>query len=331
MGRDERRIAFAMDSSMVRRITWTLVAIAGGAAAVVALTRTDDDPIGSLLRKWPVVLIALALYLSGMCVYATSWAVLFPREDNRRLIGLGFIISQPVKYLPGGIAQPIGQIALAAQASGEARRAVVSFPVHVLINVVAAISLGAPLLFVADLPSWAGWLIVVVPITWTALNRRWMAALLGLLGRLHARFRVADDLPSQRSINTGFALGLVAHGTMFLAFGVLTASSIPGWSVFELATAYAVAWLIGYVAVPAPAGLGAREAVLAVLLGASLSTADVVRISAVHRIATLVVELALLLVALVATQSLLGRRAGFVDRAVDESDLPDTNTTDSRT
>lgn len=288
----------------LKSATLILIAVSGVAAAVIAITRTDDDPINTLLAEWPVVAAAGLLYLVGMCAYAGSWASLFESGDNRRLIGLGFLISQPVKYLPGGFAQPIGQVTLTAQAIGSTRRAVVAFPVHVLINVVTALTLGAPLLFSADVPSWAGWLVVLVPLFWAALNRRWMSSLLSLLGRVHRVFRVTSDIPAQSHINKGFAWALAAHGAMFASFGVLTASSVPSWSVLDLSVAYAIAWLVGYVALPAPAGLGAREAVLVVFLGSAVSTGDVVRISAVHRIATLVVELAILLIAVIMTRTL---------------------------
>lgn len=307
MTSDSGKGRLKLEPPTLKRVTLILIALAGVAAAVVAIFRTDDDPLAALLGEWPIVLAAGLLYLLGMCVYSMSWATLFEREDNRILIALGFLISQPVKYLPGGVAQPIGQVTLAAQASSSSRRAVVSFPVHVLINVVAAMTLGAPLLFITDMPSWVGWLVVLVPITWAALDRRWMTGLLSLLGRLHDFFKVSHDLPAQRAINRGFALALLAHGTLFASFGVLTSDSVSGWSAFELATAYAVAWLIGYIAIPAPAGLGAREAVLAVILSGAASTVDVLKISAVHRIATLIVELALLVVALIMTRTLFRR------------------------
>lgn len=300
--------------SAVKRATLILIGVAGAAASLVALARTDDDPVGALVEQWPVVIAALLLYMVGMSVYSVSWAILFPTEDDRALIALGFIVSQPIKYLPGGVAQPIGQVTLAAQAAEDSGRAIVSFPVHVLINVVAALTLSSPMLFIADLPSWAGWVILLIPITWAALNRRWMVSLISLLGRLSKRFRVSEDLPTQRAINNGFGLALIAHGAMFLAFGVLTSPSIPGWSPLELAFAFGGAWMIGYVAIPAPAGLGAREAVLVFILAGAASTVDVVKISAVHRIATLVVELALLLGALIATQAVLKRRNNHVLR-----------------
>jgi uncharacterized membrane protein YbhN (UPF0104 family) len=137
-----------------------------------------------------------------------------------------------------------------------------------------------------------------------------MAALLLRLGRIHRIFRVSEDLPPQRHINTAFAAGLLAHGAMFAGFGVLSAGSVPGWSAFQLSVAYGIAWVIGYIAIPAPAGLGAREAVLVVLLSGALPAVDVIKISAVHRIVTLIVELILLLVAVVMTRAALRSSKG---------------------
>lgn len=288
----------------LKRATWILMAFVGVSAALVAITRTDDDPIGTLLAEWPIVAAAGGLYLIGMSIYSISWAQLFDRSANRRLISLGFLISQPVKYLPGGIAQPIGQITLTAQALGSTRRALVAFPAHVIINIVAAVTLGAPLLFVTGAASWSRWLIVLVPMVWAALNRRWMVGLLSLLGRLHQMFQVSSDLPTQNHINAAFGWALLAHGAMFASFGVLTAGTVPGWSALQLSLAYATAWLVGYVALPAPAGLGAREAALVVLLGGAVTAVDAVRISAVHRIATLVVELVLLVLAVAMTRGM---------------------------
>ena len=316
-GSGKTRRGLSLDRSLLKRLSFILVGLLGVGAALVALTKTDDDPVDALLAEWPVVLGAGLLYLMGMVVYSISWAALFEPGPSRRLIALGFLISQPIKYLPGGIAQPIGQVTLTAQVTGSSRSALVAFPVHVLVNVVAAVTLGAPILFVIDLPSWAGWLVVLVPITWAALDRRWMSGLLGWLGRLHRVFAVGGELPAQPRINRAFALGLGAHATMFASFGLLTASSVRGWSALELSVVYAVAWLIGYIAIPAPAGLGARETVLAVILSAQLAAGGVVRISAVHRIATLVVELLLLVAALILARGFLGRRSRLGEALTD--------------
>lgn len=297
-----------LNSRVMTGLSFVLIALIGGVAALLVFSRTDEDPLDILLGAWPVVLIASLVYAFGMLVYSASWAALFDHSENRKLIALAFLISQPVKYLPGGIAQPVGQVALTAQVTNTGVRTVVAFPVHVIINVVAALTLSSPLLFIVEVPNWSRWAIVLVPLLWAALDRRWMSTVLNALGRLHRVFRVSAELPAQEGIHSGFRLALAAHASMFLAFGVLTAASVPGWSMLSLALAYGLAWAIGYIALPAPAGLGAREAVLALLLAPTLSTLDVVKISAVHRAMTLAVELTLLIVALVLTRSALKAR-----------------------
>ena len=131
-------------------LSFVLVGVIGVAAALLALADTEDDPINVLLQNWPLVALAGLIYALGMCVYAVSWALLFDKADNRGLIGLSFLISQPVKYLPGGVAQPISQVALTAQVSESRAGAVVAFPVHVLINVIVGLTLAAPLLLVME-------------------------------------------------------------------------------------------------------------------------------------------------------------------------------------
>ena len=275
-------------------VFWLIVAL-GASTAVFVLFRTDDNPIETIIGAWPVVIASAALYVAGMTTYALSWARLF--ESDRRALGLGFLISQPIKYLPGGIAQPIGQIALGVEATGQAAPILIAFPVHVLINVVAAATLGAPLLLVAEVPSWVRWLVVLTPLLWTLLDRRWMRTVLDLIGRRIPKLRVESSFPQQYLVNRAFLTALLALGLMFLSFGVLTASGVPGWSILQLSTAFAAAWLVGYVVIPSPAGLGAREAALFAFLGGALSGTEVVGIAAVHRVMTMVLELAMMGVA----------------------------------
>ena len=83
---------------------------------------------------------------------------------------------------------------------------------------------------------------------------------------------------------------------MFLVFGLMAGEAITEYSVLGLSVAYGLAWVVGYVALPAPAGLGAREATLVALVGTG-STMTVIQVSAAHRILTLLVELILLALA----------------------------------
>lgn len=305
-----KRSASPVSARVITIISFVLIALIGGVAGMFVFFRTASDPLETLFGAWPVVVIAAAIYAIGMCVYAASWASLFDSTENRRLVALAFLLSQPVKYLPGGIAQPVGQVALTAQASDSGRRALVAFPVHVVVNVIAALTLSSPLLFLIDIPGWSRWIIVVVPLLWSALDRRWMTSVLGALGRIHRVFLVSADLPKQNRINSAFGFALLAHALMFAAFGTLARASVSGWSFLGLSFAYGIAWVVGYVALPIPAGLGAREAVLAIILTDSMSTLDVLKVSGIHRVTTLSVELLLLMIALLMARSELRKPTG---------------------
>jgi uncharacterized membrane protein YbhN (UPF0104 family) len=58
--------------------------------------------------------------------------------------------------------------------------------------------------------------------------------------------------------------------------------------------AFALAWLVGFVIFPLPSGLGAREVVLVALLS-HLSPGLVLGISVIHRFASIVAEMSVLL------------------------------------
>ncbi|MCI0677884.1 MAG: hypothetical protein L0Z63_02415 [Actinobacteria bacterium] len=290
----------ARRSRLTRLVFWLVVGL-GAATSVFVLARTDDDPVETMLSAWPVVLGAAVLYVIGMTLDAIAWSRLF--TEDRRALALGFILSQPVKYMPGGFAQPLGQMALAVETIGRTSPVLVAFPVHVLINVVAATTLGALVLFVADVPGWARWLVILTPLVWILLDRRWMGTVLEYLGRRVPRLRVDAGVPSQGLINRSFGFALAGHGLMFLSFGVLTDDAIGGWSVIQLAIVYAIAWLVGYVVIPSPAGLGAREAALLALLAGTLTASEVIAVATVHRVMTMICELGMMGVAV-----LLARR-----------------------
>lgn len=288
-----------LSSPSLFRAALAVTAIAGIGASIAALSRTEGDAISLIVESWPSLLGAAGLYIVGMALYATSWAALFDPEDDRTLLALTFLGSQPVKYLPGGFAQPLSQVALSTTATRSRRSGVVAFPVHVLINVVAALTLASPGLFLGGLPDWARWGALALPLLWASLDRRWILWLLRHLGRAAKVFRVSGDVPGQRRIARSFAIALPAHALMFSSFGVIADSATPGSSVLILTVIYGLGWVAGYLVMPAPAGLGAREAALVALLAWSVPALGVIKISIVHRVTTLSIELVLMGVALV--------------------------------
>ncbi len=96
-----------------------------------------------------------------------------------------------------------------------------------------------------------------------------------VLGRLIAlAFRVLRRPPQDTTLTwSGTVMSLVWSLVMWVAYGVqatvvLRAFGADSPTLFPVAVgAYAVAWLVGFVVVIAPAGLGPREGILVLLLG----------------------------------------------------------------
>lgn len=248
------------------RIAGYVFALVGIAFTAVALWQTWQRSQQSLLPDGGAMLIAAVLVLAGALAAGWSWLALFAREGDWRLLG-DFYLAQLGKYIPGGLWQPAGQVGLTVGAGFTATRATANFAMHVVIQFAAGVWLGGLLFFDGAQPFWlravAG-LGLLAPIliyrnlTWAILRR------FGGLLRLDS-----DELapPEQSVILRSFiwTVGcLVAYG---LAYGFLANSLESSIGIAVSIPAFALAWAIGFALVVFPAGLGAREAALVVLVG----------------------------------------------------------------
>ncbi len=78
------------------------------------------------------------------------------------------------------------------------------------------------------------------------------------------------------------------------AFAVLVTGLVPATSFPTVVSGHAMAWMVGFVAVPFPSGLGIREAVHILLLGPSVGTATLIAASVYFRLAQMLAELVLI-------------------------------------
>jgi uncharacterized membrane protein YbhN (UPF0104 family) len=95
------------------------------------------------------------------------------------------------------------------------------------------------------------------------------------------------ELPDQKSINESVAWGVTGLALLGVSYAVVASQVTTEPYQLATATAFLVAWLIGFAAVPFPAGIGVREAVLVGLLSPSIPGASVVAASLIHRLATI--------------------------------------------
>lgn len=255
-------------------------------------------------------LLALLFYLATHVLVMRTWQLL--------LCGLGspvsfttaariLLLSQFAKYLPGNVGQHLGRIVLAVRAGLAVRTVVASLVVETLtlVLVACACSLAA----IRILPEIAGrhgartslafgaLLVVCIATGFAAIfiprARRWTRSGLTQVSALLARGnrRVVFQVPLFQSLN--FVLGALCLQTL--------ASVLPGGAspaFVPLLGIYSSAWLLGFLAPGAPAGLGVREAVLLVGLTPLSRPESALLIAAALRIVTTVGDLLALLTGL---------------------------------
>lgn len=182
------------------------------------------------------------------------------------------------RYLPGGIWHFVGQGAYyRAQGVPLARVG----RVLLLENLWLLLSSGlfaSALLILAQTPDGV-WALLLWPLVWVLL------------------LRLLAQVLTQR-IGWRFSLRLMGlQALMWLAFGASFALLLPAVDALLLMGAFVAAWLVGFVTVFAPGGLGTREATLVIILLAVLPANETFVLALVHRLLWVSAELLLGLLA----------------------------------
>ena len=250
-----------------RNLLQTGILVAGLAGIAFVIAQTVDESTGQVMPSAPALVVAGVLALVAITASARAWAVLFRElltSRSKRLALRGtFYIAQLTKYLPaGGVIQVASQLGLAPTAGVPLKRAAVAVPVSAIGALSACATFGCGLAFVADLPGWARTLAGLSVLTVILLYRPLMARALDLARRLIPRTPHADQLPRQVDIVAFYLWALVTIGSLCGGYTVLLLSVTDGINGAVVFCAFAMSWAIGFLAVPIPAGIGVREAVL---------------------------------------------------------------------
>ncbi len=232
---------------------------------------------------------AVALWAVGLVCGGYAWATLLGGE-HRVEHGASLIVAQLAKYVPGGVWQASGQVALARSAGVEVKRAAATFSVLAVCQAVAGAAF-APLLALTwtSPPVWVRALIGFGSLVLFALvDRRWMVWALGRIPRT----RDASDalVPPQAAIVRAWLASIVTLGLAALAYLVLLGSYGPIHRPAHVIAAFAAAWTIGFLVLPLPSGVGVREAVLVALLHGVMPTSVIVATSVYQRLTTIGAE-----------------------------------------
>jgi hypothetical protein len=278
-----------------RRLVHTIILLVGLAGIAVAIVRTVDDASGEVMPSPLALAAAGALALVAIICSARGWVALFsdlaPSRSIRAVVRGTFYLSQLTKYVPaGGLVQAASQLGLAPSAGIPLKRAAVAYPVSAVAAVAAGATLASGLALDSDQPGWVRWIALLGIASTALLHRVPMAKALDLLRRINHRVPSADQLPTQRDIVMFYVWALATIATLCAAYATLVRSLTDDVAPLTVVVAFAAAWVIGFLAVPLPAGVGIREAVLVGLLPEA-STASLLSASLALRLLTIATEL----------------------------------------
>ncbi len=246
---------------------------------------------------WP---IAGALLTGGIAAWSgvPAWRDL--------LIGLGsrlrlrdaqrvYLMGQLGKYIPGGVWTVLAQATMAKELRVPRARSGTASLMSILLAVATAAALGAASLAVAGravLGSYGALLLLVVPML-ALLHPGVLVQVGALAGRLTRRTVALERIPARTLLG---AAGWLALGQLFngVSFYLLVGSISADYSNPLLAIGlFSFASAAGILVVIAPAGAGAREAILAFGLSAVTQPGSAVLIVLLSRVVLTAVDVLL--------------------------------------
>jgi hypothetical protein len=272
-----------------------IITLLGLAGIAIAARQAAQDVDGRVLPSAGAFAVAAALSVASLLAAARGWAaILEHRGDRPRVLG-AFYASQLTKYLPaGGVVQAAGQVTLSTGDGVPLRVSAAALPVFALASVVAGLTLSAGLAFASDLPVWARVLSAAGLLTLVLARRPVVVWAYNTVRRLVPRLPAPDVLPSQRAVDRGLAWAAVNLITFGAGYAVLVLDLDSDAGAGRVAVAAIAAWVLGFLVVPLPSGIGVREAVLVATLP-GIETAVLLACSLAHRIAMLCAEVAVVL------------------------------------
>lgn len=305
--------------SPVLRVGFLVVAL-GLAVVYVVRDRAAIADAWSRLDAWSVVL-AFVLSLANVALSGASWRAVLADLGSRLPVGAAarvFFVGQLGRYIPGTVFQFVAQAELARDHGVPRRRTGSALAVALLVSMTTASLLVTGVLPLAlrgrDIAGWewTGWLRWATPLLLVLLVPQVINPLLRVLLKL-ARQEPLEHRITLRGLLASAGWALASWVAVGLQVFVLARAVGADWSTGStLALAvggYAVAWMVGFLVVLAPAGAGARELVLGAVVALATGSGGAAVVVLGSRVLLTVSDLVL------AFAALAGHRAELVAKA----------------
>ena len=240
---------------------------------------------------WLPILLALLVRFVQMLLNATIWwrALALAGAAIPYRLGLSlYLRTQLARYLPGGIWDIVGRFVLGQEAGVNKRSMAASIGLEMGLQILSgSVFLLLALALGQDLDSGRYWwmgvfvasatLVVLSPPIFTFLVNRGLK----LLRKPPLTMRL-----TYRSLLLLFLARLLSHFMVGLGFYLFTLGLTPTLLSHAplLISSYVGSWLVGYLAVLVPMGIGVREGALVLLLGGKLPFAVITASAVGYRV-----------------------------------------------
>jgi uncharacterized membrane protein YbhN (UPF0104 family) len=289
--------------------------VRGGLAVLVLLfivlaIRSQWGDIRDGLSRLDAGTIALAFLavVAGLGANALSWRAVLAGLGSPlpvAVAGRVYLLAQLGKYLPGSLWPVLAQTELGRDHGVPRARSAVAALAALVVGLIVGtvVAVGALSLSSAGAIR-TYWYVGLVPVAGIVLLCPPVLRRVLRLAFTVTRRPAADTAVSGGALLAAAGWSLV----MWICFGVqawLIARGLGGGHdrLFLLATgAYAVAWVVGFLIVFVPAGAGAREAALVLVLGPTLGHGDALALALVSRVLMLAGDLVTVGVAVVSAR-----------------------------
>lgn len=292
-------------------ITGTLIGLAGAAFVARTFIRDRDEFAQALSSARPALLL-VALVLGGLAMtgiglaWYTSLRVLGGELDLLSALR-GYFVGQLGKYVPGGVWAIMGRGEWARNKGVPAAVAYSSVLLSMGSAYLAAVLLAATLVPVSGFLGAEGnsrfaLVLLLLPLGFGLLHPRVVGASLALLRRTTKRELVVE-VPTWRASSLVVLQQLPSWLLIGLASVTIAAAFGTRGAAVNLISATVISWVIGFLALPVPGGIGVRESAF-VALATSLPGG----IAAAVAVAARLVFIAVDATGAAATTALIGRR-----------------------
>jgi uncharacterized membrane protein YbhN (UPF0104 family) len=324
--------------SSLAHVAGLAIGIAGLSFVGIRIARDWDEITDTLSSARPGWLAgAIGAGLVSMSVIGINWLSLMRKRGHAAPVSRGlawFFAGQLGKYVPGGIWPVVGQAELAGRGGVDRRASYLATVASMAFTLLGAI------------------VVTVVTGIASPYDRRLTALLLGI-GLVVALGSLVS--PHLRAV-LGRLLGAVSRGRLELPepslVAIYTLRHVPVWLMFglmnvcvfvaldggttrdldlglavDIVFASSLAWIVGFVVIGVPGGIGVRESVFVALMTGPIGATLALSIAVTSRFVTIGVDLlaaaGATLISRVSNAPPPGSVRSAIDVPTDEADHPD--------